>query len=129
MGCESPTWIFELLGVGATPESSVRAGKLGLPLMVAIIGGELKRFRPLNGYAGSANERRNCLYNLLVFIHLLLRAEFLAGRNEFPNFRIFGNESWIGCLAVDVPDQFPDLSSLLRITTIHQDFCFWPSCC
>ena len=34
-------------GVGGTPESFVRAGSLGLPLMVAIIGGETRRFRPL----------------------------------------------------------------------------------
>lgn len=38
-----PIW----LGVGGTPESFVRAGMLGLPLMVAIIGGETHRFRPL----------------------------------------------------------------------------------
>ncbi|MFC6101357.1 Atu2307/SP_0267 family LLM class monooxygenase [Olivibacter domesticus] len=38
-----PVW----LGVGGTPESFVRAGTLGLPLMVAIIGGETERFRPL----------------------------------------------------------------------------------
>jgi probable LLM family oxidoreductase len=38
-----PVWI----GVGGTPESFVRAGVLGLPLMVAIIGGEQRRFRPL----------------------------------------------------------------------------------
>lgn len=38
-----PVWI----GVGGTPESFVRAGSLGLPLMVAIIGGETARFRPL----------------------------------------------------------------------------------
>jgi probable LLM family oxidoreductase len=35
------------LGVGGTPESFVRAGILGLPLVVAIIGGEPRRFRPL----------------------------------------------------------------------------------
>src|SRR5437870_2516774 len=35
------------LGVGGTPQSFVRAGRLGLPLMVAIIGGETRRFRPL----------------------------------------------------------------------------------
>src|ERR671932_737553 len=35
------------IGVGGTPESFVRAGLLGLPLMVAIIGGETHRFRPL----------------------------------------------------------------------------------
>jgi probable LLM family oxidoreductase len=38
-----PIWI----GVGGTPESFVRVGLLGLPLMVAIIGGETHRFRPL----------------------------------------------------------------------------------
>jgi len=38
-----PIW----LGVGGTPNSFVRAGVLGLPLMVAIIGGEPRRFRPL----------------------------------------------------------------------------------
>jgi probable LLM family oxidoreductase len=35
------------LGVGGTPNSFVRAGVLGLPLTVAIIGGEPHRFRPL----------------------------------------------------------------------------------
>ena len=35
------------LGVGGTPQSFARAGALGLPLMVAIIGGEPGRFRPL----------------------------------------------------------------------------------
>ncbi len=38
-----PIW----LGVGGTPASFVRAGTLGLPLMVAIIGGEPHRFKPL----------------------------------------------------------------------------------
>ncbi len=38
-----PVW----LGVGGTPGSFSRAGMLGLPLMVAIIGGERHRFRPL----------------------------------------------------------------------------------
>ena len=38
-----PIWV----GVGGTPESFARAGLLGLPLMVAIIGGEPRRFAPL----------------------------------------------------------------------------------
>ena len=38
-----PIW----LGVGGTPASFARAGALGLPLMVAVIGGETHRFRPL----------------------------------------------------------------------------------
>jgi alkanesulfonate monooxygenase SsuD/methylene tetrahydromethanopterin reductase-like flavin-dependent oxidoreductase (luciferase family) len=38
-----PIW----LGLGGTPDSFVRGGVLGLPLTVAIIGGEIRRFRPL----------------------------------------------------------------------------------
>jgi probable LLM family oxidoreductase len=38
-----PVW----LGVGGTPASFIRAGSLGLPLMVAVIGGDTHRFRPL----------------------------------------------------------------------------------
>ena len=38
-----PIWV----GVGGTPASFLRAGILGLPLMVAIIGGEPHRFRKL----------------------------------------------------------------------------------
>src|SRR5207244_5556810 len=38
-----PIW----LGVGGTPHSFARAGVLGLPLMVAIIGGAPRRFRAL----------------------------------------------------------------------------------
>src|ERR1700716_523471 len=38
-----PIW----LRVGGSPGSFARAGTLGLPLMVAIIGGETRRFRPL----------------------------------------------------------------------------------
>jgi probable LLM family oxidoreductase len=38
-----PIWV----GVGGTPSSFVRAGTLGLPLMVAIIGGQPAHFRPL----------------------------------------------------------------------------------
>lgn len=48
-----PIW----LGVGGTPESFVRAGTLGLPLMVAIIGGETHRFRPLVDLYRKAGER------------------------------------------------------------------------
>jgi probable LLM family oxidoreductase len=38
-----PIWV----GVGGTPKSFARAGALGLPLMVAIIGGEPRRFKPM----------------------------------------------------------------------------------
>lgn len=48
-----PMW----LGVGGSPESFIRAGMLGLPLMVAIIGGEPRRFRPLVDLYRQAGER------------------------------------------------------------------------
>jgi probable LLM family oxidoreductase len=57
---QMPIW----LGVGGTPESFARAGYLGLPLMVAIIGGQQHRFRPLidlyreaGAHAGHAPEK------------------------------------------------------------------------
>jgi len=48
-----PVW----LGVGGTPASFARAGALGLPLMVAIIGGETHRFRPLIDLYRESGER------------------------------------------------------------------------
>jgi probable LLM family oxidoreductase len=48
-----PIW----LGVGGTPASFVRAGQLGLPLMVAVIGGETRRFRPLVDLYRQAGEQ------------------------------------------------------------------------
>jgi alkanesulfonate monooxygenase SsuD/methylene tetrahydromethanopterin reductase-like flavin-dependent oxidoreductase (luciferase family) len=38
-----PVWV----AVGGTPESVIRAGALGLPLTIAIIGGQPERFAPL----------------------------------------------------------------------------------
>ena len=48
-----PIW----LGVGGTPGSFARAGTLGLPLMVAIIGGHTHRFRSLVDLYWEAGER------------------------------------------------------------------------
>src|SRR5271156_1736373 len=48
-----PIW----LGGGAPPRPFTRAGILGLPLMVAIIGGEPHRFRPLIDLYREAGER------------------------------------------------------------------------
>ena len=48
-----PIW----LGVGGTPESFARAGTLGLPLMVAVIGGETYRFRQLVDLYREAGKR------------------------------------------------------------------------
>jgi probable LLM family oxidoreductase len=48
-----PIWV----GVGGTPSSFVRAGMLGLPLMLAIIGGEPHRFRRLVDLYRETGER------------------------------------------------------------------------
>ena len=42
---QTPLPVF--IGVGGTPQSAMRAGTLGLPLIVAIIGGQPAQFRPL----------------------------------------------------------------------------------
>lgn len=63
-----PIWI----GVGGTPESFVRAGLLGLPLMVAIIGGQTSRFKPLIDLYREAGKRAGHLpHQLKVGIHSL----------------------------------------------------------
>jgi probable LLM family oxidoreductase len=63
-----PIW----LGVGGTPQSFVRAGVLGLPLMVAIIGGETRHFRPLIDLYREAGRRASHPTNhLKVGIHSL----------------------------------------------------------
>ncbi len=63
-----PIW----LGVGGTPESFVRAGTLGLPLMVAIIGGEPHRFRPLiDLYRETGRRAGHAPEQLRVGIHAL----------------------------------------------------------
>jgi probable LLM family oxidoreductase len=60
------------LGVGGTPQSFVRAGVLGLPLMVAIIGGETRSFRPLIDLYREAGRRAGHLPDQLkVGIHSL----------------------------------------------------------
>lgn len=63
-----PIWI----GVGGTPESFVRAGLLGLPLMVAIIGGQTPSFKPLIDLYREAGKRAGHLPDQLkVGIHSL----------------------------------------------------------
>jgi probable LLM family oxidoreductase len=66
-----PIWV----GVGGTPASFVRAGTLGLPLMVAIIGGRPEDFRPLidlyreaGRRAGHAPERLSVGLHMIGFL-------------------------------------------------------------
>lgn len=60
------------LGVGGTPASFVRAGMLGLPLTVAIIGGEPHCFRPLiDAYREAARRSGHDLSQLDVEVHAI----------------------------------------------------------
>src|SRR6201987_644736 len=81
-----PVW----LGVGGTPASFARAGSLGLPLMVAIIGGEHRRFRPLIDLYREAGLRAgHSLDKLKVGVHSLgYVAEDLATAADdfFPGY-------------------------------------------
>jgi probable LLM family oxidoreductase len=71
-----PIWV----GVGGTPTSFVRAGMLGLPLMVAIIGGEPERFRQLIDLYREAGRRAgHSPEKLEVGLHLI---GFLADTTE-----------------------------------------------
>ena len=63
-----PIW----LGVGGTPASFVRAGTLGMPLMVAVIGGETHRFKPLiDLYRQAGKEAGHAPEQLKVGLHSL----------------------------------------------------------
>lgn len=63
-----PIWI----GVGGTPASFARAGALGLPLMIAIIGGEPHRFRPLvDLYRETGRRAGHSAERLRIGIHAL----------------------------------------------------------
>lgn len=63
-----PIWV----GVGGTPSSFVRAGTLGLPLAVAIIGGDPTNFRPLIDLYREAGRRAGHPANqLVVGLHMI----------------------------------------------------------
>src|SRR6266446_4857471 len=77
-----PVW----LGVGGTPASFARAGALGLPLMVAIIGGEHRRFRPLIDLYREAGLRAgHSLEQLKVGVHSLgyVAENFATAADDF----------------------------------------------
>ena len=81
-----PVW----LGVGGTPASFARAGTLGLPLMVAIIGGEPHRFRSMielyreaGSRAGHPPERLKVGLHMLGYVAETTQA---AADDFFPGY-------------------------------------------
>jgi probable LLM family oxidoreductase len=77
-----PLW----LGVGGTPASFARAGALGLPLMVAIIGGEHRRFRPLiDLYREAGTRAGHSPQQLKIGVHSLgyLAEKFATAADDF----------------------------------------------
>ena len=87
-----PVWV----GVGGTPASFVRAGALGLPLMVAVIGGETHRFRPLIDLYYEAAEKAGVdKSQLKVGLHSL---GFVANSKEeaiekyYPGYKVWFNQ-------------------------------------
>ena len=90
-GEKLPIW----LGVGGTPASFARAGALGLPLMVAIIGGETHRFRPLVDLYRQAGARAGFApEQLKVGVHSLgyvAETDEVAANAFFPGYaKTFG---------------------------------------
>ncbi|MES2997374.1 MAG: Atu2307/SP_0267 family LLM class monooxygenase [Verrucomicrobiota bacterium] len=81
-----PVWV----GVGGTPTSFARAGTLGLPLMVAIIGGEPRRFRPLiNLYREAGKQAGHAPEKLKVGVHMLgylAETNAQAAEDFFPGY-------------------------------------------
>ncbi len=81
-----PIW----LGVGGTPASFARAGVLGLPLMVAIIGGEPHRFKPMVDLYRQAGARAGHKpEDLKVGIHALgyvAETDEQAAEDFFPGY-------------------------------------------
>ncbi len=68
------------IGVGGTPQSVIRAGTLGLPLIVAIIGGAPRQFRQLvDLYRESGRKAGHAAEKLTVGIHNI---GFLADSTE-----------------------------------------------
>jgi probable LLM family oxidoreductase len=77
-----PIWI----AVGGTPESIARAGKLGVPLALAIIGGEPHRFAPLiQLYRNTAKQAGHDLDSLQVGInsHVFIADDSQQAADQF----------------------------------------------
>lgn len=84
------------IAVGGTPESVVRAGKLGLPMALAIIGGMPERFAPLTDlYRASAEEAGHNLSDIQLSINshgFIGDDSKQAADDYFPSFQMMMNK-------------------------------------
>ncbi len=81
-----PVWV----GIGGTPASAARAGTLGLPLMIAIIGGQPGQFRPLVDLYREAGRRAgHAAERLMVGVHAFgyaAETDAAAAAEFFPGY-------------------------------------------
>jgi alkanesulfonate monooxygenase SsuD/methylene tetrahydromethanopterin reductase-like flavin-dependent oxidoreductase (luciferase family) len=80
-----PVWV----GVGGSPESADRAGRLGLPMVLGYIGGGLGHLRPLVDHYRAAGERAGHSDALKVAIstHFHAGADPAKARAVYPYYR------------------------------------------
>lgn len=78
-------------GVGGTPESFARAGQMGVPLAVAVIGGQTHRFRPLiDLYRRSFEEAGHPIEKQKITLHSLgfVGDDYAESRDTyFPGYK------------------------------------------
>ncbi|MET8330801.1 LLM class flavin-dependent oxidoreductase [Streptomyces sp. NPDC005181] len=107
-----PLW----LGVGGTPASAERAGRLGLPMVLGLIGGDLRSVRPLVEHYRAVGQAAGHVPDTL---RLGLTSHFYVGktsqdarRDLYPHYREYlrpktpGGRGWLVA-----PDHFQAVSS------------------
>ncbi|MEU5312253.1 LLM class flavin-dependent oxidoreductase [Streptomyces sp. NPDC021562] len=82
-----PVWI----GVGGTPASAERAGRLGLPMMLGYIGGPLERLAHLSAVYRAAGEEEGHgdRLRLGVGVHFFSSDDAATARETYPYYRDF----------------------------------------
>jgi alkanesulfonate monooxygenase SsuD/methylene tetrahydromethanopterin reductase-like flavin-dependent oxidoreductase (luciferase family) len=82
-----PVW----LGVGGTPASAARAGRLGLPMILGYIGGTPARLRQLADVYREAGDRSGHANDLRlgVALHYFGASSTREARSTFPHYRDF----------------------------------------
>lgn len=119
-----PVWI----GVGGTPSSAARAGRLGLPLALGIIAGDVRRFAPLGdiyrsaareaGHAASdlrmsvnahgfvADSAEEAIEKTYPYTHKAMQTFLNAPASALPSKRQYANELALnGALVAGSPEQ------------------------